>query len=358
MKVAVVGATGLVGANMIKVLEERNFPITELIPVASGKSAGKKILFKGKEWSVVTLEQGIAAKPAVALFSAGSDVSKEWAPKFASAGAYVVDNSACWRMDPGKQLVVPEINADVLVKKDAPTEDDRIIANPNCSTIQMLVAIHELHKAFKIKRIVVSTYQCITGTGSIAVEQMDAERAEQSASGKSCYEAHEIANKSGIDAYPYRIDLNILPHIDKFLPDGYTKEEMKMVNETHKIMRDDSIRVSPTAVRVPVTGGHGESVNLEFEKAVTLEDVYEVFRKTKGVTIQENLNNIGDTENLSYPMPLYARGKDDVFVGRVRLDPSVNSGINFWCVADNLRKGAATNAVQIAEELYHRGIIG
>ncbi len=358
MKVAVVGATGLVGATMIKVLEERNFPVTELIPVASGRSAGKKVMFKGRDFTVMTPEQGVAAKPALALFSAGSEVSQEWAPKFAEAGTYVVDNSACWRMDPAKQLVIPEINADVLVKKSAPTQDDRIIANPNCSTIQMLVAIYGLHKAFGIKRIVVSTYQCITGTGSIAVEQMDSERKSQVSSGKSCYDAPDVSETSGIGAYPYRIDLNILPHIDKFLPDGYTKEEMKMINETRKIMRDSRIRVSPTTVRVPVTGGHGESVNLEFEKAATLEEVYDVLRHTRGVTLQDNIRNIGDTENLAYPMPLYARGKDDVFVGRVRLDPSVESGINFWCVSDNLRKGAATNAVQIAEELCSRGIIG
>lgn len=344
MKVAVVGATGLVGRNMLKVLQERNFPVTELIPVASERSAGNKIEFAGKEYTVCTPEQAIEKKPALAIFSAGSDASAVWAPEFAKIGCYVVDNSAYWRMDPAKKLVIPEINGDVIEK------GDYIIANPNCSTIQMLIAIAPLHKVFKIKRVVVSTYQCITGTGKKAVDQMQAER-----DGK----------ESSVNAYPYRIDLNLLPHIDKFLENGYTKEEMKMVNETHKIMRDNSIKVSPTTVRVPVLGGHAESINLEFEKPVTLDEVYKVLENAPGVVIQDrvslvngNQNSaIGDSENLPYPMPLFTKGKDDVFVGRVRMDPSVENGINLWCVADNLRKGAATNAVQIAELLVKKGLV-
>lgn len=344
MKVAVVGATGLVGRNMLKVLQERNFPITELIPVASERSAGNKITFDGKEYTVCTPQQAIEKKPALAIFSAGSDASATWAPEFAKIGCYVVDNSAYWRMDPSKKLVIPEINPDVIEK------GDYIIANPNCSTIQMLIAIAPLHKAFKIKRVVVSTYQCITGTGKKAVDQMQAER-----DGK----------ESSVNAYPYRIDLNLLPHIDKFLENGYTKEEMKMVNETHKIMRDSSIKVSPTTVRVPVLGGHAESINLEFEKPVTLQEVYKVLEKAPGVVVQDNIlpvngeqnSAIGDCENLPYPMPLFTKDKDEVYVGRVRLDPSLESGINMWCVADNLRKGAATNAVQIAELLVEKGLI-
>ena len=283
-------------------------------------------------------------RPAIALFSAGSGVSKEWAPKFAEVGTYVIDNSACWRMDPTKKLVIPEINGDVI------EEGDRIIANPNCSTIQMLVAIADLHKRFTIKRIVVSTYQCITGTGKKAVDQMSAERAGE---------------ESPLNAYPYQIDLNLLPHIDVFLENGYTKEEMKMVNETHKIMRDESIRVSPTAVRVPVLGGHAESINLEFAKPFEMEEIFETLRNTAGVVVQDavQLENgaqpsaIGSMENLPYPMPLFTKDKDDVFVGRVRRDPSLENGINLWCVADNLRKGAATNAVQIAELLVQRGLV-
>ena len=344
MKIAVVGATGLVGRNMLRVLQERNFPVTELIPVASEKSSGSKIEFNGKEYTVCTPAQAIEKKPAIALFSAGSGVSKEWAPEFAKAGCRVIDNSACWRMDPTKKLVIPEINGDVLEK------DDYIIANPNCSTIQMLVAIADLHKRFQIKRIVVSTYQCITGTGKKAVDQMSAER-----EGK----------ESPVQAYPYRIDLNLLPHIDVFLENGYTKEEMKMVNETRKIMRDESIRVSPTAVRVPVLGGHAESINLEFAKSFEMEEIFETLRGTAGVVVQdavavengEQPQAIGSVENLPYPMPLFTKDRDEVFVGRIRRDPSLENGINLWCVADNLRKGAATNAVQIAELLIKKGLV-
>lgn len=344
MKVAVVGATGLVGRNMLKVLEERNFPVTELIPVASERSAGSKVVFKGKEYVVCTPAEAVKKSPAVAIFSAGSDASKEWAPKFAEVGCYVVDNSACWRMDPTKKLVIPEINGDVIEK------GDYIIANPNCSTIQMLIAIADLHKKYTIKRIVVSTYQCITGTGKKAVDQMEAERKGEEAK---------------VNAYPYRIDLNLLPHIDKFLENGYTKEEMKMVNETHKIMRDNSIRVSPTTIRVPVLGGHAESINLEFAKPFEIADVFEVLKNTKGVIVQDSVSlengeqngAIGSLENLPYPMPLFTKDKDEVFVGRVRRDDSVENGLNLWCVADNLRKGAATNAVQIAELLVEKGLI-
>ena len=344
MKVAVVGATGLVGRNMLRVLQERNFPVTELIPVASERSSGSKVEYNGKEYTVCTPQQAIEKRPAIALFSAGSGVSKEWAPKFAEVGTYVIDNSACWRMDPTKKLVIPEINGDVI------EEGDRIIANPNCSTIQMLVAIADLHKRFTIKRIVVSTYQCITGTGKKAVDQMSAER--------------EGTEPTTV-AYPYRIDLNLLPHIDVFLENGYTKEEMKMVNETHKIMRDETIRVSPTTVRGPVLGGHAESINLEFAKPFEMEEIFETLRNTAGVVVQDAVkledgaqpSAIGSVENLPYPMPLFTKDKDEVFVGRVRRDPSLENGINLWCVADNLRKGAATNAVQIAELLVQRGLV-
>lgn len=372
MKVAVVGATGLVGRNMLKVLTRRNFPVTELIPVASERSAGSKVVFKGKEYTVCTPQQAIEKRPQIAIFSAGSEASLEWAPKFAEAGCYVIDNSACWRMDPGKKLVIPEINGDAVEKGDL------IIANPNCSTIQMLIAIADLHKHFTIKRIVVSTYQCITGTGKKAVDQMGGERSAIAAAGGYPAEvllpgpgeqAPEIPASCAPEypqAYPYQIDLNLLPHIDKFLENGYTKEEMKMVNETHKIMRDSSIRVSPTAVRVPVLGGHAESINLEFAKPVTLEGVNEVLRNTRGVVLQDNVIPVNgepnpaigkQSESLPYPMPLYARDRDEVFVGRVRLDPSLESGINLWCVTDNLRKGAATNAVQIAELLLAKGFV-
>ena len=344
MKVTVVGATGLVGRNMLKVLQQRNFPVTELIPVASEKSSGSKVLYNGVEYTVCTPAQAIEKRPAIALFSAGSGVSKEWAPKFAQIGCYVIDNSACWRMDPSKKLVIPEINGDVIEKGDF------IIANPNCSTIQMLIAIAGLHRKFTIKRIVVSTYQCITGTGKKAVDQMSAER-----------EGKEPSTK----AYPYRIDLNILPHIDIFMDNGYTKEEMKMVNETHKIMRDETIRVSPTTIRVPVLGGHAESINLEFEKPFEMEEIFHTLAETPGVVVQdavalengEQPSAIGSVENLPYPMPLFTKDKDEVFVGRIRRDFSLENGINLWCVADNLRKGAATNTVQIAELLVEKGLV-
>ena len=332
MKVAVVGATGLVGTRMLEVLAERDFPVTELYPVASEKSVGRKIIYRDKEYSVVSAEDAIAARPDLALFSAGAGASKELAPKFAAAGCRVVDNSSCWRMDPSKKLVVPEINGDVL------TEDDYIIANPNCSTIQMLMPIAPLHKAYRIRRIVVSTYQSVTGTGYKALDQMQAER-----SGKKWGEYHAV--------YPYPIDQNILPHIDSFLENGYTKEEMKMVNETHKILRDDTIGVSATTVRVPVQGGHSESVNLEFEKDFTLDEVRGLMAGMPGVVVSD------DPEHNIYPMPLFAWGKDEVFVGRIRRDPSVKYGLNLWCVADNLRKGAATNAVQIAQLLVAKGLL-
>ena len=324
MKVAVVGATGLVGRNMIKVLEERDFPVTELIPVASEKSVGKRIVFKSKEYNVVSLADGVAAKPAIALFSAGSEVSKEWAPKFADTGCYVIDNSSCWRMDPSKKLIIPEINGKII------TKEDHIIANPNCSTIQMLIAVYKLHEKYGIKRIVVSTYQSVTGTGKKAIDQLFAEREGKTAE-------H--------NAYPYSIDLNIIPHIDTFLDNGYTKEEMKMVNETHKIL-SNGISVSPTAVRIPVIGGHSESLNIEFERTITLAGVFETLNNTPGVKLTDfRFSDSG----LPYPMPLYAKDSDDVFVGRVRIDPTAANCISLWCVSDNLRKGAATNAVQIAE---------
>ena len=357
MKIAVVGATGLVGQNILQVLKERKFPVTELIPVASERSLGKKVEFNGKEYSVCLPQQAIEKGAQIAIFSAGSGTSEEWAPKFAQAGCYVIDNSACWRMDPTKKLVIPEINGDVIEK------DDFIIANPNCSTIQMLIALADLHKELKIKRIVVSTYQCITGTGKNAVDQMGLER--ELSESESTYPNNPILEKTDYPcAYPYQIDLNLLPHIDKFLENGYTKEEMKMVNETHKIMRDSSIKVSPTTVRVPVLGGHAESINLEFEKSFTLPQVFEILKNTDGVVLQDNVQPvngeanpaIGDKTNLPYPMPLYTQGKDEVFVGRVRLDPSVENGLNLWCVADNLRKGAATNAVQIAEIIANKFI--
>jgi aspartate-semialdehyde dehydrogenase len=326
MKVAVVGATGLVGTRMLEVLAERKFPVTELIPVASEKSVGRTVSFNGRNWPVVSADDAIAARPALALFSAGASVSKELAPRFAAVGCRVVDNSSCWRMDPTKKLVVPEINGDVL------TPDDYIIANPNCSTIQMILPLPLLHKEFRIRRIVVSTYQSVTGTGYKAVAQLEAERA-----GKRWGEYPAV--------YPCPIDGNILPHIDSFLDNGYTKEEMKMVNETCKILRDDTIRVSATTVRVPVQGGHSESVNVEFERPFDLADIRRLMAAVPGVEIQD------DPAHNVYPMPINAWGTDAVYVGRIRRDFSVENGINFWCVADNLRKGAATNAVQIAEYL-------
>ncbi|MBQ4305741.1 MAG: aspartate-semialdehyde dehydrogenase [Bacteroidales bacterium] len=332
MKVAVVGVTGLVGTRMMEVLQERHFPVTEFLPVASERSVGKKVTFEGKEYSVISADEAISRKPDLAVFSAGGDASKELAPKFAAAGCRVVDNSSYWRMDPSKKLVVPEVNGDVL------TADDYIIANPNCSTIQMILPIAPIHRKYGIKRIVVSTYQSVTGAGNRAVFQMNEERA-----GKKW---GEYAAK-----FPWPIDENIIPHIDVFLENGYTKEEMKMVNETHKILGDDSIGVSPTTARVPVLGGHSESVNLELEKDFTLDDIRRLWEETPGVTIQD------DPSNNVYPMPLYSLGKDDVFVGRLRRDPSVEYGLNFWCVSDNIRKGAATNAIQIAETLLAKGFL-
>lgn len=324
MKVAVVGSTGLVGGEMLKVLTERKFPVTELIPVASERSAGKQIEFQGKSYTVVTPQTCIEMKPDLALFSAGGGTSLEWAPKFAEAGITVIDNSSAWRMDPGKKLVVPEINADAL------TKEDKIIANPNCSTIQMVVALNPLHKKYKIKRVVVSTYQSVTGTGKKAVDQLMNERATGS--------SEEMA-------YKYKIDLNLIPHIDVFLENGYTKEEMKMVHETKKIMRDDTIQVSPTAVRVPVMGGHSESVNVEFENDFDLAEVRALLEQAEGIIVTD------DVANFKYPMPMDAHGRDEVFVGRLRRDETQPKTLNMWIVADNLRKGAATNAVQIAEYL-------
>ncbi len=329
MKVAVVGATGLVGTKMIQILEERNFPLTEFIPVASERSAGKELKYKGKSYKVVTMEQAVAMRPDIALFSAGGSTSLEWAPKFAEVGTTVIDNSSAWRMDPTKKLVVPEINANTL------TKEDKIIANPNCSTIQLVVALNDLHKKYKIKRIVVSTYQSVTGTGKKAVDQMMNER-------------------NGIEgemAYPHRIDMNALPHIDVFTENGYTKEEMKMVNETKKIMGDDSIKLTATTVRIPVMGGHSESANVEFENEYDLNELVEVLRKTKGVIVKN------DNSNYDYPMPKDAHDKDEVFVGRIRRDETQAKTVNMWIVADNLRKGAATNAVQIAEYLVKEKVL-
>jgi aspartate-semialdehyde dehydrogenase len=329
MKVAVVGATGLVGGEMLKVLEERNFQITELIPVASEKSVGSIVKYKGVDYKVVGMETAISMKPAIAIFSAGGGTSTEWAPKFAEAGATVIDNSSAWRMDPTKKLVVPEINADTLTKAD------KIIANPNCSTIQMVVALNPLHKKYKIKRIVVSTYQSVTGTGKKAVDQLMNER----------------KGVNGEKAYPYRIDLNVIPHIDVFLDNGYTKEEMKMVKETKKIMGDDSIQVTATTVRIPVMGGHSESINVEFEEEFEIKDVTDILSKAEGVILED------DVKNLKYPMPMNAHNRDEVFVGRLRRDESQPKTLNMWVVADNLRKGAATNAVQIAEYLVRNKLV-
>ncbi len=329
MKVAVIGATGLVGSEMLTVLAARNFPVTTLIPVASEKSKGKRIEFRGKQYDVVTADEAIAMKPDVALFSAGGATSLEYSPKFAEAGITVIDNSSAWRMDPTKKLVVPEINADVL------TAEDKIIANPNCSTIQMVVVLKPLHDRYKIRRVVVSTYQSVTGTGVKAVNQLHDER----------------AGKEGEKAYPYRIDLNVLPHIDVFQDNGYTKEEMKMIQETAKIMGDDQIRVTATTVRIPVVGGHSESVNIEFESDFDLDEVREI------LAAQEGLIVVDDPANLKYPMPIDAHGKDEVLVGRIRRDESQPNSLNLWIVADNLRKGAATNTIQIAEALLARGLI-
>ena len=330
MKVAVVGATGLVGSEILKVLAERNFPITELIPVASERSVGKQVEFKGKQYTVVGFDDAIKMQPNVAIFSAGGGTSLELAPKFAAAGITVVDNSSAWRMDETKKLIVPEINAHTL------TPEDKIIANPNCSTIQMVVVMNPLHKKYKIKRVVVSTYQSVTGTGKAAVDQLFAER----------------EGRTDVPAvYPHKIDLNVLPHIDVFLDNGYTKEEMKMVNETKKIMMDDSIQVTATTVRIPTIGGHSESVNIEFENDFDVEEMKRILAEEEGIILQD------DPKNAIYPMPITAHGKDEVFVGRIRRDFTQPNTVNMWIVADNLRKGAATNAVQIVEYLANKGLI-
>lgn len=329
MKIAVVGATGLVGTKILQVLAERNFPVTELLPVASEKSVGKEISFRGKSYKVVGMQSAIDARPAVAIFSAGGSTSLEWAPKFAEAGITVIDNSSAWRMDKDKKLVVPEVNGHVL------TASDKIIANPNCSTIQMVLVLKPLHDRYKIKRVVVSTYQSVTGTGVKAVQQMMNER-------------------NGIEgemAYKYRIDMNVLPHIDVFLENGYTKEEMKMTNETKKIMEDDSIDVTATCVRVPTMGGHSESVNIEFENDFDLGEVRKLLSSFPGLVLQD------DVQHYQYPMPLTAHDKDETFVGRLRRDESQPNTLNCWIVSDNLRKGAATNAIQIAEMLREKGMI-
>ena len=329
MRVAVVGATGMVGEIMLQVLAERNFPVTELIPVASEKSVGKEIEWKGKTYKVVGLQTAVDMKPEIALFSAGGETSLEWAPKFAAAGTTVIDNSSAWRMDATKKLVVPEINASVL------TKDDKIIANPNCSTIQMVMALAPLHAKYDIKRIVVSTYQSITGTGVKAVRQLE----------------NEYAGIQDEMAYKYPIHRNAIPQCDSFEENGYTKEEMKLVRETQKILNDNTIAVTATAIRIPVVGGHSEAVNIQFENDFDVNEVRQILQNTPGVTVQDNL------ETFTYPMPIYAQGKDDVFVGRIRRDESQSNTINMWIVADNLRKGAATNTIQIAEYLVANNLV-
>ncbi len=329
MKVAVVGATGLVGSKMLQVLAERNFPITELIPVASERSIGKEIVYKGKAYKIVSMQDCIAAKPALALFSAGGDTSKEWAPHFAAAGITVIDNSSAWRMDTTKKLIVPEVNGSTI------TAEDKIIANPNCSTIQMVVVLKPLHDKYKIKRVVVSTYQSVTGTGVKAVTQLMNER----------------KGIEGEMAYKYPIDMNAIPHIDSFMENGYTKEEMKMVNETKKIMGDDSIKVTATCVRIPTVGGHSEAVNIEFENEFDLEELKNILANAPGVELKN------DDENFIYPMPLTAHDKDETFVGRIRRDETQPNTLNCWIVSDNLRKGAATNAVQIVEVMVQNGLL-
>ena len=336
MKVAVVGATGLVGTKMLQVLEERNFPVTELIPVASERSIGKQVTFRGTPYTIVSMEDAIAAQPAIALFSAGGNTSLEWAPRFAEAGITVIDNSSAWRMHADRPLVVPEVNASIL------TSDDKIIANPNCSTIQMVVALQPLHQRYGIKRVVVSTYQSVTGTGKKAVDQLMGERQKAVQQQEEEYEM----------AYKYPIDLNVIPQIDVFLDNGYTKEEMKMINETKKIMQDDSIRVTATTVRIPVMGGHSESVNIEFDKEFDLDELRNLLQEAPGVVLQDN------PAAQFYPMPLWAHEKDEVFVGRIRRDETQPKTVNMWIVSDNLRKGAATNAVQIAEYLVEKGLVG
>ena len=328
MKVAVVGVTGVVGTVMLNLLDKRKFPITQIIPVASEKSVGKKIGFKGKDYSIVSLTDALTVKPDIALFSAGGTTSKEWAPKFADIGTRVVDNSSAWRMDSTKKLIVSEVNSDTL------TKNDYIIANPNCSTMQMLVVLAPLHKKFKIKRLVISTYQSVSGTGKNAIDQLYSER--------------NGSNSEKI--YPYSIDQNLLPHCDVFEDGGYTKEENKLINETKKILNDNSIQITSTAVRVPIEICHGESVNIEFEKEYKLEEVNSILKSSSGLIVED------EPKNNLYPMPINAANKDEVFVGRIRRDFSVKSGLNLWIVADNLRKGAATNTIQIAEKLIEMGI--
>ncbi|MDQ5929877.1 MAG: aspartate-semialdehyde dehydrogenase [Bacteroidota bacterium] len=329
MRIAVVGATGMVGEIMLKVLAERNFPVTELIPVASEKSVGKEIEYKGTKYKVVGLQTAVDMKADIALFSAGGGTSLEWAPKFAAAGTTVIDNSSAWRMDPTKKLVVPEINADQL------TKEDKIIANPNCSTIQMVLALAPLHKKYNIKRLIISTYQSITGTGVKAVQQFE----------------NEVAGITGDMVYKYEINRNCIPQCDSFEDNGYTKEEMKLVNETKKILSDNSIRVTATAVRVPVVGGHSEAINIEFSNDFDVNEVRTILSQTDGVIVQDNL------DTFTYPMPKYAEGKNEVFVGRIRRDESQDNTLNMWVVADNLRKGAATNTIQIAEYLINAKLV-
>ena len=329
MKLAVVGATGMVGEVMLRVLSERNFPLTELIPVASERSVGKKVNYKGEDYKVVKISTAISMSPDIALFSAGGETSLNWAPKFAQSGAIVIDNSSAWRMDPDKKLIIPEINAKTL------TKEDRIIANPNCSTIQMLMALAPLKKTYGINRIIVSTYQSITGTGVKAVKQLE----------------NEYNDVKGDMAYPYPIHRNALPHCDVFMDNGYTKEEMKLVNETHKILGDDSIGVTATAIRIPVVGGHSESINIQLKSQFELHDVRKLLHESPGIVLQDN----PDTN--TYPMPIYAQGKDEVFVGRIRKDFSQENSLNLWVVSDNLRKGAATNTIQIAEYLITNDFI-
>ena len=335
MKIAVVGATGMVGQVMLKVLEERNLPITELIPVASEKSVGKKITFKSKQYDIVSMETAISMKPEIAIFSAGGSTSLEYAPKFAEVGCTVIDNSSAWRMDPTKKLVVPEINAHVL------TKEDKIIATPNCSTIQMVMVLNPLHLKYKVKRVIVSTYQSVSGTGKAAVDQLNAEIAN--AVNPGSVEVNAV--------YPYQIFKNALPQCDVFDADDYTKEELKLIKEPKKIMGDDSIKITATAVRIPVQGGHSESVNIEFENDFDLAEVKNILANTPGVVLQD------DVENKVYPMCFYSEGKDEVFVGRIRRDLSQPNTLNCWIVADNLRKGAATNAVQIAEYLIANQLV-
>tara|TARA_B000000609_G_scaffold67773_1_gene50700 strand:+ start:3802 stop:4797 length:996 start_codon:yes stop_codon:yes gene_type:complete len=329
MKIAVIGSTGVVGKVMLYLLESRNFPLTNLIPVASQNSVGKKIIFKNKEYDIVSINDAVEMKPDIALFSAGGSTSLEWAPKFAEVGTRVIDNSSAWRMDSSKKLVVSDVNSEVL------TNDDYIIANPNCSTMQMLVVLAPLHEKFKIKRLVISTYQSVSGTGKTAIDQLNSER----------------NNLSSEKVYPYSIDQNLLPHCDVFEKDGYTKEENKLINETRKILNDYSIQITSTAVRVPIEICHGETVNIEFKDKFELKEVYSILRSTPGLIVEDE-----PKDNL-YPMPLNAANKDEVFVGRIRRDFSIENGLNLWIVADNLRKGAATNTIQIAEKLIEMGLV-